>query len=238
MNPVPETVKVPSAPQVNLLPPEIEQRRSQGRAKGLILFALIAFVIALGGAWFYAYTARVDSEKDLADAEARRPELTAELAAFDYVHGVASDYENSIMARAWAGATDVDWASQVAMVMATIPGDLSLSSVQITPASPYGGVGGDGTVFAQEDLGQLTFSGQATESDLAADLIVALDALPGFHGAWVDSEALGVDAESDAPVYDYSGSVRITYNALSGRTQTEQTEVDPEVLAAITGEGE
>ena len=50
MNPVPAGVKAPQAPQVNLLPPEIAERRSQGRARMMILFSLVVFVLLLGGA--------------------------------------------------------------------------------------------------------------------------------------------------------------------------------------------
>ncbi|WP_062517170.1 hypothetical protein [Demequina gelatinilytica] len=236
MNPVPESVKAPKAPQVNLLPPEIEARRTQGRAKGLILFALLAFVLLLGGAWFYAFEARKNAEDDLAAEQAKTPQLTTELASYEYVNGVSDDYENSVFARLWAGATDIDWSAQLASLMKAFPEDIQFSSLQVTQVTPYATVGAPGTVFDQLDMGQVSFTGRSVEAITIPDLVDALNALPGFEGAWIEGQTMQSDEDHPDEWYEYTGSVRITYNALSGRTVTEQTEADPDVLAAITGE--
>ncbi|WP_062306212.1 PilN domain-containing protein [Demequina subtropica] len=236
MNPVPESVKAPQAPQVNLLPPEIEARRTQGRAKGLLAFALLALAVVLGAAWFWFHSERVAAEDALAAEEARTPELQAELASYDYINGVAADYKNALLARAWAGATDVEWAAQVDALMEVFPKGVALTSMQVTPATPYGAVADDGTVFAQSDMGAITFAGSSSEPVDVADLIEQIDGLPGFTGTWIDTETIAsVEGQND-PYYEYSGSVRVTYNVLSNRLETEQTKADPDVLAAISGE--
>jgi Tfp pilus assembly protein PilN len=235
MNPVPGTVKAPLAPQVNLLPPEIAERRNQGRARGLILLSLVAFLLLLGGAWFYAITVRQGAEQDLADEQARRPVLMAELAEYDYLNVLADDYENSLLARAWAGSTDIDWSSQLAQILGAVPADIRLTDLQVTQGTPVSPAGTDGTVFGTPDMGVITFVGRSSKPGLVPDLQDALDALPGFTGAWVEAVALESEAESDTVFWQYTGSVRVTFQALSGRIESEQTEVPAELLEEITG---
>lgn len=233
MNPVPASINAPAAPQVNLLPPEIEAKRSQGRARIIILFGLIAFVLVLGAAWFLAYSARVEAEQDLALEQERRPTLVTELATYDYVRDVQAEAENSANARAWAGATDIDWATHMTALLAAVPEDVQLTGIQMVQTTPYGGATAAGTDFASLDMGSITFIGRALEPGLTTDLVVAFDGLPGFSGTWVDSKEIQANEDTDTGYWEYTGSTRITVTALSGRIETEQTEVPPEVLAAV-----
>ncbi len=235
MNPVPAVINAPASPQVNLLPPEVAARRSQGRAKVLIA---VIFAIFLGGiavAYFLVLGLRTVAESDLADAEARRTELQTELASYGYINDLAATYDNSVAARAWAGSTDIDWATHLRALLGAVPEGITFTDVVIAQGTPIAPASGDGTAFAQADMGSLTFTGRSSDPSLTADLIEAIDALPGFSGTFVEAKAIASNEDTNTVYWEYSGSTRITYTALSYRTETEQTDVPAEVLDAVPG---
>lgn len=233
MNPVDASIGAPSMAQVNLLPPEIAQKRSQGRARVFILLGFVLFVLLIVAVWFFAFTLRVSAEDELATEQERRPVLMAELATYDYVTEVQAAHDNSVLARIWAGATDIEWASQLAGLMEAMPEDVQWTSIQVSQATPYSNAGDDGTVYGSIDMGSLVFVGRSLEPVLTADLIDAIDGLPGFADTWIDSKLIQGDLEDDVAYWEYAGATRITFNALSGRITTEQTEVPPELLEEL-----
>ncbi|WP_061962161.1 hypothetical protein [Demequina flava] len=231
MNPVSPQIGAPSSPQVNLVPPEIEQRRSRGRARIGILAGFVVFLLLLVAAWFLAYSSKVSAEEELAIEQDRRPVLVAELATYDYVNDVQAQFENSANARMWAGLTDIDWATQLSGLMAEMPDDIQWTAIQVTQATPYSSAGDDGTIFGSLDMGSVTFVGRSLEPSLVEDFADAVDALPGYQDTWIDSKQIQSNDETDTGFWEYAGATRITFNALSGRIETEQTEVPPELLA-------
>ena len=48
MSAVPASIKAAAEPQVNLLPPEVEAKRAQGRQRGMMGLAFVVFLGMLG----------------------------------------------------------------------------------------------------------------------------------------------------------------------------------------------
>ncbi|WP_084078243.1 hypothetical protein [Demequina sp. NBRC 110057] len=201
----------------------------------IILISLVVFVLLIVAAWFIAYSARTQAEDDLAAEQQRTTELNTQLAEYNYINDLADVYENSIMARAWAGSTDIDWAAQLEVLFGAFPDDVQWTDVQISQATPYGGLGTDGTDFGTIDMGSLSFTGRSLDPISTAEWMDAIDALPGFSTTRVDSQAIAGNEGSGTEYWEFSGTTRITFNALSGRTVTEQTEVPQELLDSIEG---
>lgn len=221
MNPVPASVNAPGAAQVNLLPPEIAAKRNEGRAKVLMVASLMVFVLLLGAAWFFAYSARTSAEQDLADEQALRPELTTELATYDYVKVVEAQKDNSILARQWAGSSDIIWGDYTAALLKVVPDDVTLTDILMAQGTPFGPAGSDGTIFGLSDMGSLSFTGRAASPELVADFVDAVNSVPGFYDTFIEVSKVGT---SDTTEYwEYAGSVRVSFSALSDRTVTTQT---------------
>lgn len=242
MSEISASVNPPRVPQVNLIPPEVAQRRSQGRTRFLILIAFILFLAMLAGAWFLVYTSRVEAENRLQEELDRRPILLAELATYDYLPELEAKLENSRQARMWAGASDIIWADFLMEVNRAFPEDTGLVTLTIAAGSPMGVAAGDGTPFAQEDMGGINFEFVVLEPIVASDVIEALDDIPGLHQTYVTVTAIEAVEEADLAYWRVEGSSRITFNALSGRTVTEQTTLPPgmeiEVPDSDTEEGD
>ncbi len=235
MNAVPETVGAPRTPLVDLLPPEIEMRRKENRAKRLILVAVVLFMVLLGGAWYYTFSLRTSVESDLAAEQDKTAAKQEELAKYDYLPVLRAALDNAVSARAWAGSTDITWATELNSLLKATPTGASLTSVVVAGATPSDPVSFDGTPFQQPDLGQLSFSGEAaSEADVAA-FQDAIEELPSFQSTHIASVAVAVVPEGEVPYWTFTGSTRITSNALSGRTVTEQEFVTPSPSAESEG---
>jgi len=222
MNPVPAAVNAPRTPSVNLLPPEIGERRARQRARFVILLGMGVFVLLLVGAWFFAYSNRQAAESDLALEQDLTTQKQQELATYSYLPALEAVVANSQNARAWVGATDVEWASQLKAFFSAVPKDVRLTNLVVTAASPTAPTSSDGTPLAVLDYGNLSFAGTSSTPVNVSDFQDAIDALPGFENAFVQVITLEGNTDTDTAYWTYSGAVRITANALSGRTTTTQ----------------
>ncbi len=232
MNAVPVSVGAPRTPLVDLLPPEIEMRRKEGRAKGLIVFAVAVFLVLLVGAWYFLFSVRTAAESDLAAEQERTVAKQEELATYDYIPVVRAALDNAVSARAWAGSTDVTWATELNSLLTATPTGVSLTSIVVAASTPSNPYSLDGTPFQQPDLGQLFFSGEAASEVAVAAFQDELDALPGFQNTSIVSLTLAEVDEGGVPYWIFTGSTRVTWNALSGRTVTEQELTTPSPSAS------
>lgn len=237
MNAVPEAVGAPRTPLVDLLPPEIELRRKEKRAQRLIVFVVVVFMALLGGAWYSVYALRTAAESDLASAQELTAAKQAELATYDYLPVLRAALDNAVNARALAGIADITWATELNSLLTAAPSNVALTTLAVSAATPSEPLLLDGTPFQQPDLGQLFFSGEAaSEADVVA-FQDALDALPAFQNTFITSITIGPPAEGETPYWTFTGSTRITSNALSERTVTEQEFVTPSPSPSAESEG-
>jgi hypothetical protein len=219
MNAVSNSVNAPRVPQVNLLPPEVAARRSRGRVRALIVVLLILFFFVLVAAWYFAFTVRMAAESELTEQQERGVELNAQLAEFSDIPELEAELHNSRMARFWAGSVDVIIADVFSALVEVMPTGVRFEMVEYKLDDPYGDAGGDGTIFSTDDIGQLTFIAHSNEPVLAADLIEAIDSLPGHHRTYVT--VVEIQGDGSVPYWEISGTSRVTENVLSGRVITE-----------------
>src|SRR5690606_18568001 len=82
MNPVPAQYKAPTVPQVNLIPPEVGERRLRSRRRGIGIGFLAVWAAVLVAVSFLAIQQR-NSAQEAAAAEAERTvELQSSLAQY------------------------------------------------------------------------------------------------------------------------------------------------------------
>lgn len=224
MNPVPVTLGAPQSPQVNLLPPEVAQRRSASRARALISFGFILFLVLLAGAWFLLFTMRQAVEKDLAAEEERTVQLQAQLAEYGYIPLLEAQIDNARKARAWAGVTDVYWADQLGAFFNAVPNTVRFTSISVSAATPAAPSANDGTVFGVDDLGSLSFSGSSTTPIRPADLEDAIDAVSGFSSTRIAGVSISRSDSGTTAFWTFNGTTRISDTSLSGRTMNPLTE--------------
>ena len=85
MNPVPAAVNAPRTPQVNLLPPEIEARRSAKRTRNWLFLTVVFFVVLVIGVFAFTAFERKAAEHELVVAQQATTDKQNELAKYSYL---------------------------------------------------------------------------------------------------------------------------------------------------------
>lgn len=155
MNLVPAQYKAPLAAQVNLLPPEVGEKRERKRRRGVafLLLALLVLAVAAG----YVFTAMlVASAKARADEEAQRTtDLQNQIAALTEVDRVKAQISNAENARQFIAANEIYWPLLFASIDGALPEGVVVTDIThqlpdlgVTPPNPSGpfDVAGIGTV--------------------------------------------------------------------------------------------
>lgn len=135
MNPVPASFKIPPVARVNLLPPEVGQRRERKRTRGLWIFGLTVLVIGLAGAYVWA-TLQVGAAEEQAEQEQlRTTQLQGEIAALTEVDQIKSRITNAESARMFVAANEVYWPLLLATVDGAVPEGVTVREVthSLTP---------------------------------------------------------------------------------------------------------
>ena len=220
MNPVPSNIGASRIAQVNLLPPEVAQRKAQGRLRVLLVFILLVFVALLVVAWVFAFGFRLAAEADLAAQQELTTQKQSELATYNYIPALEDQLQNSRDARGWAGVSDMKWSDHLTAISQAMPAGITFETMTVAPVSPIAPLSQGDLVFGGLDLGSISFQGDSEFPITAADLIDALEALPGFTQVKVDT--VEIVNEEGKTFWSFAGSARLTTELLSGRTVTEQ----------------
>lgn len=227
MNPVPATVRAPRLPQVNLIPPEVGQRRARSRQRAIALLLLLMFVLLMGGLAYWILTLKADAEERLADAEERNADLQAEAASYSEVPVVRSLLANITEARAYAGATDLNFNDFLGQIGAVLPDDVVLDTITISKVGLITNANPPSGPLARPSIGTLTFSGSSPTPIDAAALSDALETALGLEAVRITTSTRALDEgfETDAGdgdvIYLLNGTAQITIEALSDRFAPE-----------------
>jgi len=222
MTQVPTNIGAPKSPQVNLLPPDVGQRRAAGRARRAMLAMVVLFTLLVGAAWYYALTLAQDAQDNLTAEEARTPAKRQELDGYAYLPELRKRVDIALEARYVIGSVDIIWADQLQALFGAFPASMSLVTMDIQQSTPSAPQTSGGGVFDVPDYGSITFNATTTAPIDTQALIASIDALPGFERTWVDAVELAPDEEGKPVRWSINGVTRITNYALSGRTETTQ----------------
>ncbi len=225
MNPVPASIKAPRFPQVNLVPPEIAIKRAKGRQRAGAIALLVVFVVALAGAGVYVNMLSVAVDEDLAASQQRNTELQTELARYSDVPRVRAALNNALDARAYAGATDMNYLEMTNRLLAALPEDAVLDVVSYNRVNLTNNPAQDTGPFGRADIGSVSISGWSTSPIPTADLADAFELVVGLERVRVNVPVRAVEegvlessgGGSDAVVYNFELTARLTVEALSGR---------------------
>lgn len=220
MNPVPAQYKAPALPQVNLLPPEVGERRIKARRRGVGVFFLIVFLLIIAA----VYTG-VLFLKNVAVAEAdleseRTSQLQAQIAEYSVVDTVKARLNNAHSARQYAAAQEYFWPLLMAALEAGMPDEVQIEEYVFTP-TPFGqSPPPSASLFARSPVATISFTGRITNPELSAAIENELNSVPFFERArvtavaWEDPES-GEGGEGVATtVWLIEGTIDVTYDAM------------------------
>jgi len=212
------TTRLVTLPQVNLLPPEIEQERRFRRTQ----FALGAAVVAsLGvvGVLFLAASNQVSSAQgDLADSQRQTTKLEARANEYSQVPLVYAQVEAARAQLELAMGKEIRWSFYLNDLSLKIPSNVWLTTMTVAPneaaglgTAPVAGAAG----YLQSGVGAVTFDGRAMKHN---DVAVWLDSLAkqkGYTQPYFTESAKEKIGTRD--VVRFKSQVTVTEDALSKR---------------------
>lgn len=219
MSDLPSSLLVPQAPQVNLIPPEVASRKAAGRARGLILIALLLFVGLLLAIFYWTSAQERTAAAELADAERIGAELNAEIAKYAEVPQVQTQLANGVSARLYAGATEIRWDSLLKRMRVVMPVDVDISTASFAASSAIAPVGPIPGPYVEPGVGLVSFSARASTLPDVAALERAINSVPGFTDARIP--AVNRVVEDGVAHYEFSGTATLTVEALDLRFTDE-----------------
>lgn len=201
-----------SAPQVNLLPPEIVEGRQFRRTQAWLAAAVVAALAVAGGAFVLAQQSADEAAAELAVEQQQTVVLQAEQAQYAEVPRVIAQVDAAKAARAEALATDVAWYSYLNNLALTAPAEVWLTRITAS-VNPIGGVAAAAGPLATPGIGSVTFGGIGGEhADVGAWLDVLAD-IEGFDDPYFQRSEL---AElNEERIVNFESSVTLTTDALT-----------------------
>ncbi len=207
-------------PRVNLLPPEIEQRRRFRKVRtGLGAGVLTALgVVAVG---VLAANGQVaDAQEQLDTQQARGTSLQGEVAKYDEVPQVYAEVDAGEAELTQAMGREIRWSYFLNDLSLNTPGKVWLTQVAVTqqvdPGATTGApVAGAPSGWGTTGIGTVTFQGKGyTHNDVAAWL-KSLNGRPGLADPYFTKSAQEQIGSEDAVTFD--SQVVVTEDLLSGR---------------------
>jgi Tfp pilus assembly protein PilN len=207
------TTRLVTLPQVNLLPPEIEQERRFRRTQ-LGLGAAVVASLGVVGVLFLAANSQVSTAQgELADSKRQTSQLEARAAEYSQVPLVYSQVEAARAQLELAMGKEIRWSFYLNDLSLRIPGHVWLKNVHgqidkpaATPAAP--GV-------LEPGLGSVTFAGSGYRHNDLATWLEVLAKQKGYASPYFSSSKDAKIGESE--LVDFESSAVLTEEALSER---------------------
>ncbi len=195
-------VRADALPQVDLLPPEVRERRRTGRLRGWLVLCLLCVVTACGAVWALSWMEQQRVQDELAAVEARSAALAVEQQRYAEVPSVLSQLRALEAARAQATSTEVLWQPYWSAIAATAPDSVSIESLTASVApTVVDGAATDATTAGPP--GSIVFTARSRDLPDTATWVEQLAAVPGFSDPWF----------STASITEFEGVVYYTVSA-------------------------
>lgn len=203
-------------PQVNLLPPEVRAARGLQSIKRWLVIALLLVVVLCALAWMYAQSVASSAESDLQAAQQETARLTVEQTKYAEVPLVQRQLAESERAVQIGMSTEVLWTDYLNAIAAVLPEDVSIDTIGVSGATPMTAPVAPADPLQAPSLGQVAFGARSVAVPDTAELIDALNSIPGFSDAFVTSVRTESD-EVSGVFYAIQATVQYDTTALSER---------------------
>jgi Tfp pilus assembly protein PilN len=205
--------------QVNLLPPELRQRAAVRRTTSIVVAAGLG-VLTLIGLFYFLQMQRLSGIRaDLEEQQATNAQLQTqiqELQAFATLQAELSAKEDLVTS---LFVNEVSWSSALLDISRVIPDAAFLTNLtgQIQPTT-----GGEGatTPTAAGLIGNMSFSGQARESETIATWLVRLEQVDGWVNAWMTNQQ---ETAVRSRIYQFASGLDLTLDAATERAREAAT---------------
>ncbi|WP_380168485.1 PilN domain-containing protein [Jannaschia sp. R86511] len=214
---VPLTGEYPVA-RVDLMPPEIAERRRFARARGWMVVGLVAVSAGLGAGWYLAAADAAAAQEELAAEQARTVELQAEAAQFAQVPAILASVGRAESALATAMASDVEWYRYLSQIGQSAPDTVWFQTITAATVAP-GSLTAD-PLAPQDTVAEVSTTGRALSYPDVATWLDAMDGIKDLDYVFFTDATLDDDTGED-PWVDFTATSKVAPGAFSDRYAQE-----------------
>lgn len=218
-----------AAPFVNLLPPEIAERRAMRSLLVMLAAVVVGVLLLTGGLVYLAGSGKAAAQDDLAAQQAQTARLNAQVRSLDGARQAQAQLQAARAALQTAMSSEVLWSKYLDQLRLLLPNGVRLSNVAIAPTTASTGAGaGAGTAGVAPTtttgstastgvtpgaVATVTIAGKAVDQDAVAAWLEALGQVKGFTNGYLTSTA----ADGASGLVTFTVTVDVTADALSHR---------------------
>jgi len=207
-----------ASPRVNLLPPEVADRKRGASIRRSVVFGVVGAVLISAAGYGLASWQALESGMRLDAAREETTSLLAEQAKFAEVRTLAQQKATIADALIVGASTEIDWKAYYEAIVGTLPAGVTLNGFVIDSSSPVDSlpVRTGPTQGARDAMVSLTIT---TPKLASVDVwLKALESLPGY----VDATASGISSDENG-FFTASVMMNISNSAFSNRFAAEGT---------------
>jgi Tfp pilus assembly protein PilN len=206
--PILESVLAAALPRVNLLPPELAEASRLRTVQLSMGGAVVAALVVVGGLWVVA-DQQVQAEQEKLDtAMTTQSTVSRQVGELAPVAAVYAQVEQRHQLLETALGGDVEWSQYLTDLSLTVPENVWLTSMSVTPQTAATGTAGG-------QIASITFAGTALQHDDVALWLESLAKQKGYTSAYFNSST--EKTIETTKVVDFTSTVVVTREALSGR---------------------
>jgi Tfp pilus assembly protein PilN len=215
------STRVVELPRVNLLPPEIFEKRQLQRAQAGLGVVVIAALVGVGLVYVSGGSAVTDAKSRLTNSQATQTDLQSQLNQLSFVTAEAAQADAAKGMLVQATASTIPFSTYLADLSLLTPKNVWFTAVTLTSSVPAGSI--TDPASAPATVGSVTFAGQALAHNDVATWLDSAAKEVGFADPYFSSstESLipgtGLAPGSKPKTWvTFSSTVNLTSAALCG----------------------
>jgi Tfp pilus assembly protein PilN len=200
-------------PRVNLLPPEVLERRRFRAVKWRLAFAFALVIAHVAGATVWSQLQVRQARSDLAGTRARTTELHQQEGEYVQVPFTLAAVQSAEVARATAMGTDVLWYRFLNDVALAMPATVSLNTMKVSLAAEGSTTG----TLGATGIGTVEIAGTAGSYPAVASWMDSISGVNGMQAVTLRSATREATTAGEDPTVTFTAQLLVTEAALSHR---------------------
>jgi Tfp pilus assembly protein PilN len=221
--PRPALAQLATMPRVDLMPLEVAEDAALRRLKTGCAAAIVAAAVVVSSLMVQGHNAVQDRKKDLAQAQSEQTAMQSKVASLAHVAATyaAVSSAEELLTQTLGG--EVRWSNQLRDLSLTIPANVWLSTMSITPAASAAtpaaasstATTGTAASAASAGVATISFQGVASSRDDVAKWLESITSEKGYTNA---SYSTSTEQVLGSKIFvNFNSTVTVTAAAQSGR---------------------
>jgi Tfp pilus assembly protein PilN len=208
------TSQLAALPRVNLLPPEIAEKRRQRALQAGMGAAVAAAVVGVAAGYLMAHSSATSAQNDLASAQAQTASLKAQVAQYagDETMRAQLTAEQTMLSTAMG--QEVQWSHYLNDLTLRIPDNVWVTQMTLSEGATSGSAPAAAATSGC-NIGSVNVSGTAFTHDDVATWLDSLAKEKGYANPYFSNSAQAFIGTT--PVVNFTSTATVTCDAQSGR---------------------